>query len=616
MRRILSGMTAVCAAAVLSTSVPTEVGAQAQNQALVIQGATLIDGNGGAPVPNSVIVVQGNMITAVGRQGQVQTPAGAQVVNANGKWVVPGLWDCQQNYSWFYGEPQLNQGVTSGCDIGNGDELSIAHRDAVNHGKIRGPRTWIGVAHLGGADPAELTGWETPLQTRQIPKTVEETRIVVTRLLAAGADMIMFHDGNNFTPEMVKAGCDLAHARGKPCTQRTGGRMPPATGAAAGIDMIPHSSGIGAAVQRDGSQIMGGDADRYADMDDAKAKALIDVLIREDVHPIPNIIHIFPTYPKDWARMYGAVQTAMTDPGLRAYYPNNFYEEMTLSRTRYDQGAVRERRQRSYQNMIRFHKMLIDAGGKPLIGGDTNGTKVAGYVVHEEMEIWQEGGIKPMQILQAATKWTADAMKVGDKYGVVAPGHVADLVIVNADPLVDITNLRQIDNVVFDGKVIDRNYHGSYSTTFGGSVDDIRAVEDLPWVKRVRDEYAPAGGRGGGGGGPGGGGGAAANFPDPGESPPPAIMTMTPVMVTQGAPTTAVRMTGVNFVARSRVLFDGVSVPWRRVGANEIEVTLDENLLRRAGRFDLVVVNPDPQTAPKWGNGTSNKAHMIVAYRF
>lgn len=605
MKRILLACTAIGGIALLTSSLPTQVnGAAAQGQALVIQGGTLIDGNGGAPVANSVIVIQGNQITAAGPAAQVQIPAGAQIVNAQGKFVLPGLWDCQQNFSWFYSEPQLNQGVTSGCDIGNGDELSIVHRDAVNRGKILGSRTWIGVAHLGGADPSELTGWETPLQTRLIPKTVEETRTVATRLLDAGTDIVMFHDGNNFTPDMVKAGCDVAHARNKPCSQRSGGRMPPAAGAAAGVDIIPHSSGIGAAVQRDGSMIMGGDADRYADMDDAKARALIDLFIREDVHPVPNIIHIFPTYPKDWARMYGEVQKAMTDPGLRAYYPKEFYEEMTLSRTRYDQGAVRERRQRSYLNMIKFHKMLIDAGGKPLIGGDTNGTKVAGYVVHEEMEIWQEGGIQPMQIIMAATKWVADAMKVGDRYGTIAPGKVADIIVVNANPLQDIANLRQIDTVVFDGKVIDRGYHAWYETPFGGVVDNIRAVEDLPWVKQLRAEYPAPNNPGG------------ANSPDPGESPQPGIMTMTPVMITQGDPTTTLRLQAFNHVARSRVLFDGLSVPWRRINANEIEVTLDENLLRRAGRFDIVIANPAPLTAPKWGNGVSNKAHLIVNYRY
>src|SRR2546421_10855316 len=166
----------------------------AQQNALVIQGGTLIDGNGGAPIANSVIIIQGNQITAAGPAGQAQVPAGAQVINANGKWILPGLWDCQQNFAWFYSELQLNQGVTSGCDIGNGDEWGIVHRDAINHGKIRGPRVWIGVAHLGATTPDQLTRWETPRQTRQVRKTVDEVRTVVTRFLEPRAAQVMFHD--------------------------------------------------------------------------------------------------------------------------------------------------------------------------------------------------------------------------------------------------------------------------------------------------------------------------------------------------------------------------------------------------------------------------------------
>ena len=175
--------------------------------------------------------------------------------------------------------------------------------------------------------------------------------------------------------------------------------------------------------------------------------------------------------------------------------------------------------------------------------------------------------------------------------------------IVNANPLDDVANLRQIDSVIFDGKVVDRGFHAWYGTPFGGSVDDIRAVEDLTWVRKLRQEYPE--GRGGG-----------QSFPDPIESPQPAITTINPVIVTQGAATTTVTLTGFNFVARSRVLVDGVAVPWKRVSATELAVTLDENMLRRAGRFDVVVVNPEPLTAPKWGNGTSNKAHLIVNYKY
>src|SRR5689334_17381437 len=114
MKRWISAVSVAALLALAAGVGPAQVAAQnAGAQALVIQGATLIDGNGGAPVPNSVVVIQGNRITAAGGAGQVQVPAGAQIINANGKYVLPGLWDAQTNYSWFNGELNLNQGVTS-----------------------------------------------------------------------------------------------------------------------------------------------------------------------------------------------------------------------------------------------------------------------------------------------------------------------------------------------------------------------------------------------------------------------------------------------------------------------------------------------------------------------
>src|SRR6266700_5549052 len=96
-----------------------------QPSALVIQGGTLIDGNGGAPVPNSVIVIQGNRITAVGRAGQVQIPAGSQVINAAGKWITPGLIDSKSNWNWPYGEAYLRYGVTSAMVTGTRNDTGI-----------------------------------------------------------------------------------------------------------------------------------------------------------------------------------------------------------------------------------------------------------------------------------------------------------------------------------------------------------------------------------------------------------------------------------------------------------------------------------------------------------
>ena len=103
MRKTMFGGTLVCALALLGLAAASDVSAQGQG-AIVIQGGTLIDGNGGAPVPNAVVVIQGNRITAVGPSGLVLIPAGARVIDAAGKYVLPGLWDAQVNYAWYWGE--------------------------------------------------------------------------------------------------------------------------------------------------------------------------------------------------------------------------------------------------------------------------------------------------------------------------------------------------------------------------------------------------------------------------------------------------------------------------------------------------------------------------------
>src|SRR5258706_16012522 len=119
MKRLMCGISLAAGAAMMLATAGDRVAAQnAGPPALVIQGATLIDGNGGAPVANSVIVIQGNRITAVGRAGQVQVPAAASVINANGKFITPGLIDAKSNWNWPYGEGYLKWGVTSAMVTG------------------------------------------------------------------------------------------------------------------------------------------------------------------------------------------------------------------------------------------------------------------------------------------------------------------------------------------------------------------------------------------------------------------------------------------------------------------------------------------------------------------
>jgi hypothetical protein len=167
--------------------------------------------------------------------------------------------------------------------------------------------------------------------------------------------------------------------------------------------------------------------------------------------------------------------------------------------------------------------------------------------------------------------------------------------------------LRKVSTVVFDGKPVELGYHSWYGTPFAGGAEDRAVVDNLAWTQSLKQStfrQAP------------GGEGGNAQAPDPVASPQPAIETISPVMISEASPATMLTLKGFNFVRRSRVYFDGQPVPYRRVSATELQVTLDDNLLKRAGRFDIVVKNPEPLNNSQWGNGESNKAHLLVTFAF
>jgi imidazolonepropionase-like amidohydrolase len=124
MKRFIRFGVACCTLALLAVSTAPRGESQGQNaDVLVIDGGTLIDGNGGQPVADSVIVIRGNRIESVSRKGQAAIPAGAKVLNAAGKYVVPGLMDAHVHYADYMGEAMVNHGVTSIFEVGGGEQL-------------------------------------------------------------------------------------------------------------------------------------------------------------------------------------------------------------------------------------------------------------------------------------------------------------------------------------------------------------------------------------------------------------------------------------------------------------------------------------------------------------
>lgn len=601
------------------------LGGQAPQQpALVIDGGTLIDGNGGAPVPNAVVVIQGNRITAVGRRGQVTVPANARVIDATGKWVLPGLWDGQTIYNWYYSEMMLSHGVTSNIGIGNSGEIGAAVRDGVLHGRLPGPRPFTALSRIV-TNNNNNTGLETMLTPNRAPKSAEETREYVRAYIAGGADMVIFQDGG-LPYEYYVAGFEEAKKTNTPVFTRSyGPGLDPRKAAMLGSKNLPHSAGIGMSVSKTAPGPGLNELDLYADMDDAKAKDLIQVLVQHGTALVPTLKLSYPGYSKYWARFDQEDHKALSDPNLLAYYP----PERVLSNLAAYNNPIQttERRKQGYQNLLRFEKMLVDAGGRVVPGGDTNASKVPGLNIHHEFLAISESGIAPMQIIQGATKWAAEMINKGKDLGTVEAGKLADVIVLRADPLQSIDNLRQVDAVVFDGKQVELGIHPWYSDPFRRDSGFNPPVENLRWVVAFRramfgDNPQAGAGRGGAGGGRGGAAAPAAAapvLPDGVLSPNPAIESISPIMFTEGSATSTVTLKGFNFVRRSQVLFRGQSVPYKVVSPTELQVTVPADLLKQPGWYDLVVKNPwpyNPDNGKAWGDGTSNRAHLIISYRY
>jgi imidazolonepropionase-like amidohydrolase len=622
MRKTLLGVALASCAALIWGGEAT-VGAQAQQQVLVIQGGTLIDGNGGAPVPNSVVVVTGNRITAVGRQGQVQVPAGAQVINAAGKWVLPGFVDAKANWYWQYGEAFLHYGVTTAFVSGGRNNLGLATRDAINHGIFEGPRLFQSVINIGGPGPMvnRPDNYE-PGNGDRIPRTSAEAVDIVRAVHEAGGDIITFANGDG-PPEIFDAAVKEALRLGMGIDFRA---MGPQTRVAQACEMggpivYVHTGNPGPLLAKNEAMAKwanytGLPPDPFADMDEAKVQPMIQKLIGCQAYLEPDLMATGRGFSKNWKRVQEETYEVFKDPALLAYYPQHSIldlHEHLLGPETYLRPEQIQLRAAGFANHARFLKRYVDAGGKIVAASDITQTP-PGLGLHQEMAVFVEDvGLTPMQAIQSATKWVSEGFRKPD-IGSIAQGKLADIVILTRDPLQNILNTRSVETVIKDGRIVDRGYDPAWRGgmfSFSADEDTYDMIPGAAWAASLKQATA-GGGRGGGGGNQ-----PAAPPPalNPAASPTPGIEGTAPHTILRGSPDTDITVTGFNFVQRSQAYYDGVAVPTRVVNRNQLVATIPNNLLGRAGAFKLLVKNPEPLAAPAWGS-ESNYANILVPFEF
>ncbi len=583
--------------------------AQGEQQAtLVIEGGTLIDGNGGTPLRDARIVIRGNKFEAVSRKGQDSYPAGAQVLHADGKFIFPGLMDAHVHYAGFLAELLLSHGVTSVFDIGGGGLFQLARREAIARGRVLGPRLFVAAESLiAPVKPGRAVYSLYTYEGRQGPMTVEKARELAKRAVAEGADLLNIHRG--LSEEAFRAAVEEAHKGGLPVNaQPIGPTVYAREAVLAGADILEHASGVSYSILKDPSKWQGWgevelhslDVRPYSEMDEAKAADLIRLMVDRKVYLEPDLVAEGRGLTKQRQEWELADYSLLGNPSL-AYIPEGSRFKWLSNYKEFDtwEPAERERLKKGFQNYERFIGQFVRAGGKVMTGDDTSfvGWGTPGIGIHHEMELLVESGLTPMQAIQAATRNSAEGYRVLNRVGTIEAGKLADLVIVNADPLQDIRNTQKIQWVIKDGKVLDRTYHASFTDPFAGG--ELEAPDWVYALKLANQEGVRI----------------IAGLTDPTWAfgqPCPGIEALAPYTATEGGPTMTVAVQGVNFTSKSLAYWGERPLSTQLVSETELKVTIDAGLIARAGIFPISVRNPGPfLSQAKWGT-TSNRAYFLV----
>ncbi len=548
-------------------------GPAAHARNLLIQGGTLISGTGQPPLRDARILVEGNIIRRIwtGDAPPQSLPPDTQVVNAQGKFIIPGLIDSHVHYREYMGELFLSYGVTTVYDLGNPVHWQTAIKKGLNEGKIRGPRFYfcggIAFSERGGEGSAP-TVRERDLAAMRGPE--DAARAVA--VLKEKSDCVKLSEnqkGDLFTPIAREARAArmavISHS------------LDAVESASWGITGIEHMVGpaISTIRSREGRAALAGmnieaghkNSLLYQWMDPAAFDEVIRALVSRGVMINPTL-HFEWKALTEHASVHELQDTRLLNNPKLQYMPLS-ERLVTLGQYHWPDGRAAGERElylKGYRRVQEFLGRFVRAGGKIYSGTDSAAATTPGLSLHHEMELLVDAGLTPLDALRSSTQWSAELLGL-DRLGTVEANKLADLVILRSNPLDDIRNTAAIDAVIRDGEIVDTAFHSDYSFPF----------------QRLGPESKHL------------------------YNPVPALSDVIPPVAAQGSEVT-LRVLGRGFVSSSAVKIDGFAAPTTWVSPTELSVRLTRAQSARVGTLLIQVETPLP------GGGITEPIEFFITY--
>lgn len=411
---------------------------------VALVGGQLLDGYEAEPIHHSVVVFDNGRITAVGTQRDTVIPDNAVIIDTGGRTVMPGLIDAHMHidlighgeYEDYYelldGMARLDEvmpiaakqmmrgGVTSGLDLGAPFQV-LEFRERIRRGEIPGPRLTISGPWITRIDMAGIPDvYEIVVDSSR--EAAQRTR----ELIEAGSDVIKTWAG--LTEEDYRAVVEEAHKAGLKVHAHL--YDPDAIRAAinAGVDVFQHAGSAGNPPYDD---------------------ALVSEIAHKNIPIVQTISHriwIYPATVEFPERLYDPIYKKDMPPDIYASFMASFEN---FHRRSYFHDIGQETR-----NAQKSASQFIEAGAYMGVGTDAaSPLNMHTEAMWREMSALVDSGMTPIQVISAATKTNAEILDQFDELGTIEPGKLADIIIIDGNPLANIDALQHVEIVIKDGGV-------------------------------------------------------------------------------------------------------------------------------------------------------------------